>query len=104
MPGEIDKLERGVDSLRTEVNTMGRLFAVAIANMEQQAAVAKETKQAVERVNDKIDQQKTDLGEHETEDAGQFATLRAEVSRLWWGIGIVMGGVVSTLIAVLRGE
>lgn len=41
------------------------------------------------------------LAEHETEDAERFGETKAEVRRLWWGIGLVLAAVIAQLVKAL---
>ncbi len=87
---DLDRIERAIEGLRLEVGALGK----AMAGMVERVNTAKQTAVEVDALDDK-------LASHETADAATHAELRTDVRRIWWGIGIVMTGVIATLVSVL---
>ncbi len=95
---DMHRVERALDrqSVRIEqvVDTVARIDTkVAVLDTKVDAAAITALELARTRA---------EFNAHTVADAGTHAKLTANIDRLWWGIGIVMSGVVATLIAVLR--
>ena len=95
MTGETDRIERAIDAIREDLVSVREALAGLLAQFEMWKHANTQTQQEISTI-------RAELSKHQADDAAAQAELRAELRRLWWGVGIgltAVAGAVVTLVA-----
>jgi prefoldin subunit 5 len=77
----------------------------SVATLTTNVAVITERIGASTKTATDLDALEKRHGEHLVHDASTHATLKADLGRLWWGLGIIIAAVVGNIVAtVLKGS
>lgn len=89
-----NRIEFTLEAMRSDMVVVREQLATLAASIE----IWKTTEAAQSRALEQVQRQ---VSTHSENDAGTHAELKADVRRLWWGVGVIITALAGTIIANL---
>jgi predicted nucleic acid-binding Zn-ribbon protein len=96
--GEVSRIERAIESLRTDSVAVREGVAALNAQFDMWAKTDERTQVALKNLEKAV-------LEHESHDEAMHAQLQTDMRRLWWGIGLLLtsaAGIFAALLGVMK--
>jgi hypothetical protein len=93
----MDRVEQVLANVQTGMAQLQGSVAVLTTNV----AVITERLGAATKTATDLDALEKRHGEHLVHDASTHATLKADLGRLWWGLGIIIAAVIGQIVMAL---
>lgn len=88
------RIESTLEAVRADIMLVREGLASLTSHMDMWKTTEASQTRAIEQIQRQV-------SSHSESDAGTHAELRADVRRLWWGVGIILTALAGTVIASL---